>query len=140
LHCFGASVDNFKINSGSLLTFAETVQSNKDMHTHFFKDTDSEWEIVETGISRKIVGHDTNIMMVKVAFEKGAIGTLHSHIHSQTTYVAKGIFEVNINGTKQTLEPGDCFFAPSNAEHGVTCLETGELIDVFSPARKDFLK
>lgn len=110
------------------------------MHTHFFKDSDSDWEVVEAGISRKIVGHDANIMMVKVAFERGAIGSLHSHFHTQTSYVAKGIFEVNINGSKQILEAGDCFFAPSNAEHGVTCLEPGELIDVFSPAREDFLK
>jgi quercetin dioxygenase-like cupin family protein len=28
---------------------------------------------------------------------------------------------------------------PSNARHGVVCIEAGVLVDVFSPLRKDFL-
>lgn len=106
---------------------------------YFFKDSEQEWETVGEGISRKITGYNESIMMVKVAFQKGAIGALHTHPHTQTTYVSKGIFEVNINGEKQVLSLGDCFFAPPEVEHGVVCIETGELVDVFSPQREDFL-
>jgi quercetin dioxygenase-like cupin family protein len=31
------------------------------------------------GVSRQILGYDKNIMMVKVSFEKGAIGKAHRH-------------------------------------------------------------
>ena len=111
------------------------------MHTknHFFKEQEQEWETVEKGISRQITGYDASIMMVKVAFEKGAIGALHTHPHTQTTYVASGRFEVTISGQNQTLHAGDSFYAPSDAEHGVVCLEAGMLIDVFSPMREDFI-
>lgn len=106
----------------------------------FFKDKEQDWEIVGNGISRKITGYNESIMMVKVAFKKDAVGALHSHIHTQTTFVSEGEFEVIIGGEKKILAKGDCFFTPSNIEHGVTCLEEGELIDVFSPVREDFLK
>jgi len=109
------------------------------MGLHFFKDCDKEWELIEKGISRKIMGYDKSLMMVKVAFEKDAIGALHTHPHTQTSYVASGLFEVSINGDKKTLKTGDSFFASSDSEHGVKCLEPGVLIDIFSPVREDFL-
>lgn len=91
------------------------------------------------GITRQIMGYDGQVMMVKVIFEKGAIGYVHEHFHSQSTYVASGKFEVMIKNQKRTLEPGDGFYVEPDALHGVVCLEAGVLIDVFSPMRLDFL-
>lgn len=79
-------------------------------------------------------------MLVKVRFEKGAIGYVHEHYHSQSTYVVSGKFEVMINGEKKVLEGGDGFYIEPDAPHGAVCLESGILIDVFSPVRADFLK
>lgn len=106
---------------------------------NFFQTNETEWEQVQEGISRQFVGYDTTIMMVKVKFEKGAEGYVHEHFHSQTTYVAKGKFEVNIKGEKKVLKEGDGFYIEPNASHGAICLEDGILIDVFSPVREDFL-
>jgi quercetin dioxygenase-like cupin family protein len=36
-----------------------------------------------TGIQRQVYGYDDKIMLVKVRFEKGAIGELHEHPHAQ---------------------------------------------------------
>jgi quercetin dioxygenase-like cupin family protein len=36
------------------------------------------------------MSYDDNVMMVKVAFEKGAVGSLHSHYHTQISYVESG--------------------------------------------------
>lgn len=41
------------------------------------------WEHPAPGIRRQIMGYDGQLMMVKVEFEKGAVGTLHEHYHSQ---------------------------------------------------------
>ena len=40
-------------------------------------------------------------MMVKVQFEKGAVGTMHEHHHSQATYVVSGKFELTIGEQKE---------------------------------------
>ena len=106
----------------------------------FIKDEESDWEVVGEGIKRKIMGFDDKIMMVNVLFEKGSIGTLHEHYHSQVTNVAKGTFEVTINNVTKVMKQGDCFYIPPHIIHGVVCLEEGLLIDVFSPIREDFMQ
>lgn len=102
-------------------------------------DTDLPWENLGAGIKRKIMAYNNQLMLVKVAFEKGAIGTLHQHPHVQMSYVAEGSFEVTVGNDKKTLHKGDVFFAESSILHGVLCLEEGLLVDVFNPAREDFL-
>lgn len=82
---------------------------------------------------------DDKLMLVKVEFEKGGVGTLHQHYHSQISHVESGVFEVEIAGEKKVLQAGDVFYIPSNAIHGAVCLEAGVLIDVFSPMREDFV-
>ena len=52
------------------------------------------WENPGPGIRRQIMGYDEQLMMVKVQFEKGAVGTMHEHHHSQATY---GKWKVRIN-------------------------------------------
>ncbi len=106
----------------------------------FFESDSVEWIELGGGMKRQIMGYDENIMLVKASFEKGSVGVLHAHPHVQTTYVASGKFEVDVDGEKKILSAGDGFYAPSGKTHGVTCLEAGILIDVFNPMRKDFLK
>ena len=91
------------------------------------------------GITRQIMGYDGQLMIVKVKFEKGAVGTLHEHYHSQATYVASGKFELTIGDKKQILEAGDGYYVAPDELHGCVCLEEGILIDTFSPVRADFL-
>lgn len=105
----------------------------------FFETSTHQWEEVAEGIQRQFVGYDSQIMMVKVKFEKGSIGYIHDHYHSQATYVAKGKFKVTIDGEDKVLQEGDGFYIPPNVPHGAECLEEGMLIDVFSPLREDFI-
>jgi quercetin dioxygenase-like cupin family protein len=114
--------------------------AKKTLINLFFKENQAKWETVDEGIQRQIVGFEERIMMVNVKFEKGAIGALHHHHHTQITYVAEGLFEVTIDNDKQVLKKGDSFFIPTNTTHGVTCIEPGILVDVFSPMREDFIK
>ena len=80
------------------------------------------------------------MMMVKIDFQKGGIGTPHKHVHTQMSYVESGVFEVTIGDKKQTLKKGDGYYIPSNIMHGAVCLEAGVLIDMFTPMREDFVK
>lgn len=99
-----------------------------------------EWEKADEGIVRQIMAYDGQIMMVRVLFKKGAVGAQHAHYHSQASYVVSGKFEVSLGQEKQVLVAGDSFYVEPDLIHGAVCLDEGELIDVFSPHRADFLK
>lgn len=106
----------------------------------FLHGTEVARETVGEGVTRQILGYDDSIMMVKVWFEKGAEGPLHAHFHSQVTYVESGEFTVTVGDESRTLRAGDCMYISPHADHGAVCEEAGVLIDVFSPAREDFLE
>ena len=98
-----------------------------------------EWEELGGGVSRKFLGYDNQIMMVKVKFEKDALGAPHQHFHTQATYCVSGKFEFEIDGKKKIVEAGDGVYIEPNLLHSAVCLEAGMLIDTFSPVREDFL-
>ena len=103
-------------------------------------DNEIPWQDLGNGISRQMFGYDNNVMLVKVKFDKGAIGIMHEHHHSQVTYVDSGVFEMTIGSETRIIRKGDGYYVSSNVKHGVVCLEPGMLIDVFSPHREDFLQ
>ena len=98
------------------------------------------WEDLGNGIKRQVFGYDDKVMLVKAKFEKGAIGALHEHHHSQVTYVDSGAFEMTIGNEKKVIRKGDGYYVPPHTLHGCVCLEPGMLIDAFSPLREDFLQ
>jgi len=97
------------------------------------------WEVIDNGIERQVFGYNKELMMVKVKFEKGAVGAMHSHPNVQASYVASGSFELTIGNEKKILKEGDGYFVPPHVMHGCVCIEAGMLIDAFSPLREDFL-
>ena len=132
--CFSA-VEN--VNNGSEMKNS-TIKKTRSVD--YILDKDKEWEPAGEGVTRKIMGYDGQVMLVKVKFEKGAVGTPHAHYHTQTTYVASGKFEFDIEGKKKIVSAGDGIYIEPDALHGCVCLEPGILIDCFSPMRADFLK
>lgn len=108
----------------------------------FFKIEEHQWEELGGGIKRKIVGYTDELMAVHLCFDKGAIGAPHSHeIHDQIGYVVSGSFEAEVDGEKHILTAGDAYIAPKHFVHGAVALEQDSiLLDMFSPAREDFLK
>ena len=74
---------------------------------------------------------------IEQAFEKGAIGALHQHPHTQITYVVSGKFEFEIDGVKKTVCAGDSMLKTDSVIHGCVCLEDGILLDIFNLAKYD---
>ena len=105
----------------------------------FIEDNSIKWEQVAQGVKRKVVAWDEQLMLVRVEFEKGAVGALHEHHHSQITHVESGSFEVRIGEENKILHAGDAYIVPPNSIHGCLCLEPGVLIDAFSPKRDEFV-
>lgn len=105
----------------------------------FLMGDEIEWETVGEGVQRQIMGYDDKIMLVNVKFDKGGIGQMHEHYHSQVTYVVSGKFELTIGEETRTIKAGDAFYIQPHVMHGAVCLDAGVLIDVFSPIREDFM-
>lgn len=107
---------------------------------NFIFGDDTEWHDAGGGVVRQILGYNDNIMMVKVKFKKGQVGAMHSHPHSQVTYVASGKFKFTVGGVTKIVKAGDALYKQPGIEHGCVCLEDGILIDCFNPMRDNFLE
>jgi len=121
------------------MSMTNSEQTKKTCSDVFLLSNDIRWEDAEPGVQRQILGYDGQLMMVKVRFEKGTVAKVHSHYHSQTSYVASGRFEVTVGSEKRILAAGDGFYVAPDTIHGVICLEAGTLIDTFSPMRATFI-
>ncbi len=97
------------------------------------------WTEVAPGNRRAVLSQRPELMLVAFSFDKGAVGTLHSHPHTQVSYVAEGSFDVTIDGVTTRLSAGASYIVAPNLVHGVVALEKGLLIDTFTPRRDDFM-
>jgi len=132
-------------NSGSKQEESESTTTNSEQvmtkqSGNFIFASETEWHDAGGGAVRQILGYNDNLMMVKVKFKKGDVGAMHSHPHSQVTYVASGKFEFTVGGVTKVVEAGDALYKQPNIEHGCVCLEDGVLIDCFNPMRENFLQ
>ena len=113
------------------------MKTEKNQVWNFNRDIDL--EPTGEGVKRKILSYTDELMCVENHFEKGSIGAMHHHPHTQITYVVSGKFEFTINGEKKVVCAGDSMLKKDSVEHGCVCLEEGILLDIFSPMRKEFV-
>ncbi|MGN0977630.1 MAG: cupin domain-containing protein [Faecousia sp.] len=92
------------------------------------------------GVTRRILAYNKDLMCVENTFEQGAVGPIHSHPHTQITYVVEGVFAFTIDGETRTVRKGDTMLKTDGVPHGCTCQEAGILLDIFTPMRKDFVE
>lgn len=91
------------------------------------------------GVVRRVLAYTDGLMCVENQFEQGAVGALHSHPHTQITYVVRGAFSFTIDGEERVVRAGDTLLKEDGVVHGCTCLEEGTLLDIFTPMREDFV-
>jgi quercetin dioxygenase-like cupin family protein len=106
---------------------------------NYFLNKDMPIQNPEKGIVRRVGAHNKELMICELEYEKGAIGPLHKHPHSQLAYVVSGAFDYQIGDKKVIIKKGDTAYVQPDIEHGCVCTEPGILLDIFSPERKDFL-
>ncbi|MFC2822111.1 MAG: cupin domain-containing protein [Sphaerochaeta sp.] len=106
----------------------------------FFFGKDAAFTELGGGSRRKVLAYNSHIMIAEVHFDTNGAGAVHSHPHTQCTYVDSGVFEFEIEGEKKIVKAGDSLVFASGEKHGCVCLEEGVLIDVFTPMRDDFIQ
>jgi quercetin dioxygenase-like cupin family protein len=91
------------------------------------------------GIIRRMLAHSSQIMLTEHTLEKGAILPEHSHPHQQLVYLLEGELLLEMSGQQQIIKAGDSLVIPSDAKHKVTAITAAVALDIFSPAREDYL-
>ena len=81
-------------------------------------------------------------MVTKMNYVKGNFASMHTHPHEQCGYVISGEYRLIIDGDRKIdviMHPGDTYAIPGNTPHSFEVIEGGEVIDVFTPHREDYL-
>jgi quercetin dioxygenase-like cupin family protein len=92
------------------------------------------------GVTRRILAYTDGLMCVENVFEKGAVGSIHTHPHTQLTYVVSGKFRFTVGDEEYLVTAGDTLLKQNGIVHGCVAEEGGVLLDIFTPMREDVVK
>jgi quercetin dioxygenase-like cupin family protein len=91
------------------------------------------------GVSFDLLAVGQKSMLTKMNFKTGDDVPLHAHPNEQCGYVISGKYRIKFPGKDEILMPGDSYSIPADIPHSLQVIEAGEVIDVFTPPRPDYL-
>jgi quercetin dioxygenase-like cupin family protein len=91
------------------------------------------------GVDFVMLSQGPESMVTKMLYKKGDNPPLHKHPNEQSGYVISGKYGIVIDYIRSEIGPGDSYSIPRNVEHSFEALESGEVLDFFSPPRRDYL-
>ncbi len=91
------------------------------------------------GVKFEVLASGEKSMVTKMNYKIGDKVPLHTHPNEQAGYVISGKYIIHYADIKETLKQGDSYCIPENVEHSWEVITEGEVIDVFTPPRKDYL-
>jgi quercetin dioxygenase-like cupin family protein len=102
------------------------------------------WERVDNEqlnphLNRKVI-HGQNVTIARLELRKGGVVPEHSHINEQVSMVQAGALKFVSNGREHIVRAGECLTIPPNVPHRVDVLEDSLVVDIFSPAREDWIR
>lgn len=94
------------------------------------------------GVSLDSLAVGEKSMVTKMNYVKGNYASTHQHPHEQCGYVISGQYRLIVETEPRIdaiLTVGDSYAIPGNTPHSFEVLEGGEVVDVFTPQREDYL-
>ena len=95
------------------------------------------------GVSLDSLAVGEKSMVTKMNYVKGNFATTHQHPHEQCGYVISGEYRLKVETPEEEIDvllhAGDSYAIPGNTPHSFEVLEGGEVVDVFTPQREDYL-
>jgi quercetin dioxygenase-like cupin family protein len=91
------------------------------------------------GVDFVVLSHGPESMVTKMLYKKEDNVPFHKHPNEQSGYVISGTYRIIFGSNDQVIRPGDSYTIPRNVEHRIEIIEPGEVLDFFSPTRKDYL-
>jgi len=91
------------------------------------------------GVDFVVLSHGAESMVTKMLYKEGDNPPFHRHPNEQSGYVISGKYRMVFGDNDRTIGPGDTYTIPRDVEHRIEIIEPGEVLDFFSPPRKDYL-
>lgn len=91
------------------------------------------------GVDFVLLSHGPESMVTKMLYKKEDNVPLHKHPNEQSGYVISGKYRIIFGDNNQVIGSGDTYSIARDTEHRIEIIEPGEVVDFFSPPRKDYL-
>jgi len=91
------------------------------------------------GVSFDVLAVGEKTMLTKMNYKEGDHVPKHAHPNEQNGYVISGEYMIEYGQSKEIIKPCDSYSIPGNIEHSLKVIKAGEVIDVFTPPREDYL-
>ena len=78
--------------------------------------------------------------VARIHLRAGTSVPSHHHPHEQVATVLEGRLRFVVGDEEHVLEKGDSMVVPSGVPHAVEALEDCLVLDVFAPARDDWIR
>ena len=91
------------------------------------------------GVSFDLLAVGEKSMVTKMNYKVGDNIPPHAHPNEQCGYVISGKYRIMHEDVDEVLNLGDSYSIPENVVHAWEVLVGGEVIDVFTPPRLDYL-
>jgi quercetin dioxygenase-like cupin family protein len=92
------------------------------------------------GVAFDVLAVGEKSMITKMRYQDGNYVPFHSHPNEQSGYVISGKYCLRVGERENILTTGDSYSIPANVPHSIEIIEAGEVVDVFTPPRQDYLK
>jgi quercetin dioxygenase-like cupin family protein len=92
---------------------------------------------VDKGIEFQYFGMGQNMNVFHWDMADGSIVDMHSHPEEKFGLVIKGELELFLDDKIYVLIAGDGYIIPANGKHSIVAIGQTEIIEVFSPIKKE---
>lgn len=91
------------------------------------------------GVNFELLSIGQKLMITKMNYVTGNKVPFHSHPNEQAGYLISGKIWIRFGNEDRILSAGDSYVIPENEDHSIDVIEAGEVIDVFTPPREDYI-
>jgi quercetin dioxygenase-like cupin family protein len=96
-------------------------------------------EQLNASLSRQMF-HTRNMTVARLTLRKHAVVPAHSHVNEQVSMVEKGALKWVLGGEERVVHAGQILHIPSGVVHSAEALEDTVALDLFAPAREDWIR
>lgn len=108
-------------------------------HTKYFVKKENADKKQFLGVDFEVLAIGKETMVTKMLYKESDFVPFHKHPNEQNGYVITGRYKLIFENNEYFLSTGDSYSIPANMEHSMEIIEAGEVIDVFTPVRQDYL-
>ena len=98
-----------------------------------------EQEQLNAGLARRAI-HGANLTIARLELQQHATVPSHSHVNEQVSMVERGALKFLFGDREQIVRAGEALVIAPNEPHAAEALEDTVVVDVFAPAREDWIR